>query len=74
MDPVFAALKDVNHEYILKDKVEVNSAGVLFRRLPRLLPDANVQIIDRQWRSILVDEEVKKGGWESKSIEEFGKK
>ena len=51
----------------------MNSAGVLFRKLPRLLPDANVQITDRQWSSILVDEEVKKGGWESKSIEEFWK-
>ena len=65
LDPIFAALKDVNHELILKDKAEVTSAAVLFRKLPRLLPDADVQIIDRQWRSILVDEEVKKGGWEN---------
>ena len=72
LDPIFVALKDVNHEQILKNRAEVTSAPILFRKLPRLVPDADVQIIDRQWRSILV-EEVKKGGWENKSIVEFWK-
>ena len=42
LDPVFAALKDVNHGLVMKDKAEMTSAAVLFRKLPRLLPDADV--------------------------------
>ncbi|KAK4319067.1 hypothetical protein Pmani_009961 [Petrolisthes manimaculis] len=71
LDPVFLAMKDVNHQLILKDKAIVSSAAVLFHKLPRLLPDVDVQSIDRQWRSILVDEEVKKGAWENHSVVEF---
>lgn len=55
LDPVLAGVKDVNHEMILKDKADLGSAAVLFRKLPRLLPDVDVQTIDGQWRSILVD-------------------
>ena len=73
LDPVFMALKDVNHEVILKDKADVRPADVLLRKLPRLLPGVDVQTIDRQWRAILVNEEVRKGAWENRSIVEFWK-
>ena len=72
MDPVLAGLKDVNHEMILMDRADVVCATVLFHKLPRLLPGVDVQTIDKQWRSILVDDEIKqKGAWETKSIMEF---
>ena len=56
------------------------SAGVLAKGLTRLLGNSRpalqsqtIQDIDRQWRSLQVDEAVKNGGWEEKSINEFWK-
>ena len=77
-DPILLALKDVNHKAILNGNAEKMSAGVLARGLPRLLGNSRlalqsqaIQDIDRQWRSLQVDETVKNGGWEEKSIIEF---
>ena len=79
-DPILQALKDVNHKAILNGSAAKVSAGVLARGLPRLLGDSRpaqlsqaIQNIDRQWRSLQVDEAVKDGGWEGKSIIEFWK-
>ena len=68
-DPVLRALIDVDHQIILNGKASPDSAGVLFLRLPCLqLPECSVQNIDRQWRSLLVDPDIKSGSnWESKS-------
>ena len=54
------------------------SAGVLARGLllensRPTLPSHAIQDIDWQWRSLQVDETVKDGGWEEKSISEFWK-
>ena len=70
-DPLLEAFKDVSHVAILKKTAALNSAAVMFRKFSRVLPGCNVQVIDRQWRSLLVDEDVKKGGWENKTITEF---
>ena len=57
---------------ILKEEVDVTS-GVLAKGLPRLLKNCGIGIqdIDRQWRSLLIDEEIRKGGWENKEIVAF---
>jgi hypothetical protein len=79
-DPVLMALKDVNHKAILNGSADKMSAGVLAKGLTRLLGNSRpalqsqtIQDIDRQWRSLQVDEAVKNGGWEEKSINEFWK-
>ena len=66
-DPVLCALKDVNHMRILKEEADVTSVGVLAKGLPHLLKNCGIGIqdIDRQWRSLLIDEEIRKGGWEN---------
>lgn len=69
-DPVLIAFKDVDHVRILEGSVDIKSAGVLAQRFPRISL-SKVQAIDRQWRSLLIDDNVKKGGWESRSIVEF---
>ncbi|KAK3891156.1 hypothetical protein Pcinc_004946 [Petrolisthes cinctipes] len=69
-DPVLKALKDVNHVKILDASADVKSGSVLARGFPRI-SSSKVQTIDRQWRSVLIDDNVKKGGWESKPIVEF---
>ena len=77
-DPILLAMKDVNHKAILNESAERVSAGVLARGLPRLLGNGNhaqqaqiIQDIDRQWRSLLIDDTVINGGWKKKSIIEF---
>uniref|UniRef100_UPI00358E6B22 uncharacterized protein isoform X4 n=1 Tax=Myxine glutinosa TaxID=7769 RepID=UPI00358E6B22 len=69
-DPVLNALKDVNHVKILNGSADVRSGAVLAKGFPRI-SSSKVQTIDRQWRSVLIDDNVKKGGWESKPIVEF---
>lgn len=69
-DPVLIALKDVNHVKILDGSADVRSGGILAKGFPRISL-TKVQTIDRQWRSVLIDDNVKKGGWESKPIVEF---
>ncbi|KAK4320307.1 hypothetical protein Pmani_008813 [Petrolisthes manimaculis] len=69
-DPVLKALKDVNHVKILDASADVKSGSVLARGFPRI-SSSKVQTIDQQWRSVLIDDNVKKGGWESKPIVEF---
>lgn len=69
-NPVLNALKDVDHVKILDGRADVSSGGILAKGFPRM-SSSKVQTIDRQWRSLLIDDNVKKGGWESKSIVEF---
>ena len=73
VDPVLRALKDINHMRILKEEADVISAGVLAKGLSRLLKNCGIGIqdIDRQWHSLLIDEETRKGGWENKEIVAF---
>lgn len=71
--PILEALKDVNHNAILKGTAEIKSTGSLASKLPRQLSECGAQVIDRQWRSVLIDNEVKNVGWEKKSIAEFWK-
>ena len=75
-DPVLVALKDVNHRNILNGNAQTRSAGVLAKGLPRLLDSSSsqlqtIQTIDREWRSLQIDDCIKSGGWEKKSIIEF---
>lgn len=71
-DPFLNALKDVNHVKIMDGSADVRSGAILAKGFPRISL-SKVQTIDRQWRSVLIDDNVKKGGWESKPIVEFWK-
>ena len=72
--PILEAIVDVDHVAIVKKKADVKSGGVLDSKLPRRLSQCcSVQTIDRQWRSLLVDEDVKKGGWETRPSHVFWK-
>eukprot|EP00112_Aurelia_sp_Birch-Aquarium-sp1_P014236 Seg306.6 transcript_id=Seg306.6/GoldUCD/mRNA.D3Y31 product="Zinc finger protein 862" protein_id=Seg306.6/GoldUCD/D3Y31 len=72
-DPVLLALKDIESSAIMKGKVKLSSAGVLATKLPRLRGNSSLQVIDRQWRSLVQDDVVKNGGWEKHGIIEFWK-
>lgn len=69
-DPVLNALKDVNHVKILNGSADIRSGTVLSKGFPSI-SSSKVETIDQQWRSVLIDDDVKKGGWESKAIVEF---
>ena len=72
--PILEAFVDVDHVAIVKGKADVKSGGVLASKLPRRLSQCcGVQTIDRLWRSLLVDEDVKKGGWETRPSHDFWK-
>lgn len=57
----------------MKGKVKLSSAGVLATKLPRLRGNSSLQVIDRQWTSLVQDDVVKNGGWEKHGIIEFWK-
>ena len=60
--PILEAFVDVDHVAIVKGQADVKSGGVLTSKVPnRLSQCCGVQTIDRQWCSLLVDEDVKKG-------------
>lgn len=73
-DIVLQSLQDVNHLRILKGEASQSTAGVLFKALNiggQIKENGAIQQIDSQWRSLLIDENVLCGHWESKSIMEF---
>ena len=64
--PILEAFIDVDHIAVMK------SGGVLASKLPKRLSQCcGIQTIDSQWRSLLVDNDVKNGGWEAKTTHEF---
>lgn len=69
--PILEAFIDVDHIAIVKGKADVKSGGVLASKLPKRLSQfCRIQAIDRQWRSLLVNDDVKNGGWEAKTTHE----
>ena len=64
--PILEAFIDVDHIAVMK------SGGVLASKLPKRLSQCcGIQTIDSQWHSLLVDNDVKNGGWEAKTTHEF---
>ena len=71
---ILEAFVNVDHVAIVKGKADVKSGGVLASRLPgRLSQCCGVQTIDHQCHFVLVDEDVKKGGWETRASHDFWK-
>ena len=70
-DPVLLALKDVESSTIMKGKANLSSAGIFAMNLPTLRASSSLQVIDRQWRSLVLDDVVKSGGWEKHGIVAF---
>ena len=74
-DPVLKALQSIHPAFITDKKAAMGAAGTLASKLPRLA-QSNIQTIDRQWRSLLLDLSILNGGlkdsntisfWQSKS-------
>lgn len=69
-DPVLKALEGLCPAAIVGGTASLGTASFLHSKFPRLT-DANVHAIDRQWRSLLSDDDVIKGGWNKKSVADF---
>ena len=69
-DPVLKAIQSIHQSVIIGRKSSLDAAAVLHERLPRIA-GACLQTIGRQWRSLLIDEEVLDGDWKDIKIEEF---
>ena len=72
-DPVLNALRYVDHKTILNGTASIQAAGILAKGLPRPLEEDTIIDIDRQWRMLLIDDDMKDGNWEKKSILKFCK-
>ena len=72
-DPVLNALEDIGPSTILSSNASQAAAGILARQLPQLKGATSLQEIDRQWRSLMIDDIVKEGPWENASVVEFWK-
>ena len=72
-DPLLSALQDVSQARISKGAASIQTAGVLAKGLPRITMNLgiSIQTIDREWRSLLIDNTIKEGGWEKEEIVEF---
>ena len=72
-DTILSALQDVNHAEIIGGTASVQSAGVLAKGLPQVNTNLRISIqnIDRECRSLLVDDTIKQGGWKREEMVEF---
>ncbi|GFN92271.1 Zinc finger protein kiaa0543 [Plakobranchus ocellatus] len=71
--PVLKAIQDLNHINIINKTASLSSGGILFRNLSimKQCESDSIQLVDAQWRSLLIGEDIQKGGWDSKPTEEF---
>ena len=60
--PILLALKDIKVNAIINEISPRNTIVTLARNLPRITAEPDLQIIDRQWRSLIIDTDVKRGG------------
>ena len=73
MDPVLNAITDIGPSTILSSKASQSAAGILARQLPRQKAAISFQDIDRQWRSLLIDNVLKTGSRENANVVDFWK-
>ena len=67
-DPILDALQDMQPRTVVRGVASQTAVGVLARNLPRLAKGSGIQTLDRQWRSMLIDNA---GSWETKEVTEF---
>ena len=72
-DPALNAMEDIGPSTIPSSNASQAAAGIRARQLPRLKGATSLQEIDRQWRSIMIDDIVTEGPWENASVVEFWK-
>ena len=70
--PILAAIQNIHQLAIIEGTAALDAAASVFANLPTLCK-ASLQTVDRRWRSLLVGDAVRNGGWEQKSIEIFWK-
>ena len=68
---ILNALQDIQPSAVVRGVASQTAVGVLARNLPRLATGSSIQTLDRQWRSILIDNAVANGGWETQEVTEF---
>ena len=66
-------MEDIGPSTILSSNASQSAAGILARLLPQLKAATSLQEIDRQWRSLLIDNVLKKGSWEDANVVDFWK-
>jgi len=66
-------MKDFGPSTILSSNASQSAAGILARQLCGLKAATSLQEIDRQWRSLLIDNMLKKGSWENANVLDFWK-
>jgi len=66
-------MKDFGPSTILSSNASQSAAGILARQLCGLKAATSLQEIDRQWRSLLIDNMLKKGSWENANFLDFWK-
>eukprot|EP00794_Sanderia_malayensis_P014780 gene14780-16316_t len=71
-DPVLKAVQSIHQSELVSGKSSLDAASVLQQCLPRI-PGTCKQTIDRQWRSLLIDDEILDGDWKEAKIESFWK-
>ena len=69
-NPVFKALQSIHPALITDGKAAMDAAGTLASKLP-LLAQLDIQTIDRQWRSLLIDLSILNGGWKDRNVISF---
>ena len=70
-DPVLNVLQDIEPSAVEKGVASQTTAGLLARNLQHLAEGSSIQTIDQQWRSMLIDNAMANGGWETKGVTEF---
>ncbi|CAK8676915.1 unnamed protein product [Clavelina lepadiformis] len=72
-DPVLQSLSNLKPSAIVNETSLITAAATIASGLPCIttLLNVNAQQIDRQWRSILADENIISGQWQGKSFKNF---
>ena len=72
-NPVLQAMQYLHPSAIVEGRASVSSAAKLAAGLPHIVNnlEATPQTLDRQWRSILIDDTIVLGEWSDAKIEDF---
>ena len=73
-NPLYAAIQDLEPKKIISGIARVDSGAQISKLCPRIVTNqkVNLQVLDREWRSLLVDYNIKSANV-SYSVEEFWK-
>ena len=72
-DPVLLALKDIEVSAILNERSSRDTVVTLARNILCITAEPNLQMLDRQRLSLIIDSDIKNGGcgWQKYNVTEF---